>query len=313
MKDVILVGEPMGLFIAEEYGDLIDVKCFAKGIAGAEINVGIGLARLGYTVDYVTKLGDDPFGSYITNYLNNEKIGTNLIIKDPIYKTGLQMKSKERVGDPEVAYYRKGSAFSTLTIEDIEDIDFTTIKLLHVTGIPPALSVSAREAVFYLVKKAKENNCFITLDPNLRPSLWESDSIMIRVINELAQYADVILPGIEEGKILTGEDNIKAISTFYFNLGVSTVIIKDGSKGASIATKEKVIENVQGYKVEKVIDTVGAGDGFAVGVISGYLDGLSMKESVKRANAIGSLQVQNAGDNEGLPTRVQLNGYMCKQ
>ena len=63
---------------------------------------------------------------------------------------------------------------------------------------------------------------------------------------------------------------------------------------------------VPGYRVEKVIDTVGAGDGFAAGVISGRLEGLSMPEMVRRGNAIGALQVMNIGDNEGLPDRTRL-------
>ena len=67
MKDVLLVGEPMGMFIAEEYTDLMDVNKFSRGIAGAEVNVSIGLARLGYNVSYATKIGKDPFGTYIQN------------------------------------------------------------------------------------------------------------------------------------------------------------------------------------------------------------------------------------------------------
>lgn len=70
------------------------------------------------------------------------------------------------------------------------------------------------------------------------------------------------------------------------------------------------MKNVPGFAVKEVLDIVGAGDGFAVGVISGYLDGLDMQNSVLRTNAIGSLQAQNQGDNEGLPTRDELEKYI---
>lgn len=312
MTDVLLAGEAMGMFIAEDYGDFEDVQHFSKGIAGAEINVAIGLSRLGFDVSYVSKLGQELFGYFIKNHLEKESIDTSHVVMDPVYRTGLQIKNKVMDDDPEVAYYRKGSAFSTLSKEDVENIDFSTIKLFHMTGIPLALTSKTREMVFYLAEKAKEHNCLITFDPNLRPSLWEDEETMIKVLNKAASYANIVMPGIEEGVLLTGKDTAEEMADFYLAKGVDAVIIKDGSKGAYLKEKDKEMQLVEGFKVEKVVDTVGAGDGFAAGVISGTLDGLSIEEAVKRGNAIGSLQVQHKSDNEALPTRNELETYMSQ-
>lgn len=312
MTDVLLAGEAMGLFIAEDYGDFEDIEHFSKGIAGAEINVAIGLSRLGFDVSYVSKLGQEPFGYYIKNHLEKENIDTSHVLMDPVYRTGLQMKNKVKDDDPKVAYYRKGSAFSTLSKEDVESIDFSKIKLFHMTGIPLALTPKTREMVFYLAEKAKEHNCLITFDPNLRPSLWEDEETMIEVLNKAAGYANIVMPGIEEGVLLTGKDTAEEMADFYLAKGVDAVIIKDGSKGAYLKEKDKEMQLVEGFKVERVIDTVGAGDGFAAGVISGTLDGLSIEEAVRRGNAIGSLQVQHKSDNEALPTRNELDVYMSE-
>ena len=70
-------------------------------------------------------------------------------------------------------------------------------------------------------------------------------------------------------------------------------------------------ETFCGFKVEQVVDTVGAGDGFAVGIISGYLEGLSIEKMIERANAIGAIQVSVESDNEGLPTQEELQAYRC--
>ncbi|MFL2079620.1 sugar kinase [Marinilactibacillus psychrotolerans] len=182
--------------------------------------------------------------------------------------------------------------------------------MLHVTGIPPALSPSVREAVEYLMQKAKKAGTFITFDPNLRPALWESTQEMLEVLNALAKYADVVLPGISEGETLVGSSDVEAIAQFYIKNGADVVITKSGSQGAYVTEKSKETINVSGFKVEKVIDTVGAGDGFAVGILHAYLEGLNWKEAATYANAIGSLQVQHAGDNEGLPTKEVLNQYV---
>lgn len=312
MRDVLLIGEAMGLFIAEDYGTFEEVNHFSKDIAGAEINVAIGLSRLGLDVSYVSKLGRDSFGYFIKNHLVNENIGIEYLVMDSFNRTGLQIKNKVTIGDPKVSYYRRNSAFSGLTKDEIDAIDFTKIKLFHMTGIPPALTLKTREIIFYLAEKAKENNCKITFDPNLRPSLWENEETMIQVLNEVAMYADIIMPGIAEGAILTGRDTVEEIADFYLDKGINTVIIKDGSKGAYIKEKNEDIYLVPGFKVKKVIDTVGAGDGFAVGVISGVLDKLPIEEAVRRGNAIGSLQVQHKSDNEGLPTRKELDTYMIQ-
>ena len=219
------------------------------------------------------------------------------------------LKSKVSSGDPITAYYRKGSAFSYMTAEDIEKIDFDDVELVHVTGIPPALSLGCREATYKLIEKAREKGAYITFDPNLRPALWESKEVMIEVINNLASKCDLILPGTEEGLILTGSNDPDKIADFYQKLGVNDIIIKEGSKGAYVRSGSKSYRK-KGFKVEKVIDTVGAGDGFAVGIISGILEELDLEEAVVRGNAIGAIQVTFVSDNEGLPTREELDNFL---
>ena len=308
MAKILLFGEPMALFTATEYGSLKEVK---RSLAGAEINVGIGLVRLGHEVTYLTRLGEDPLGHGISQRLIEENIDTSMITYDPIYKTGMMMKNIVKIGDPEIAYYRKGSAFSKMDPSIIDTLNLNQYDLLHVTGIPCALSENCREATMRLVKKAKSSGLKISFDPNLRPLLWSSEKVMIETIHEIAAYADMILPGISEAKILMGSDDPNKIADYYHQMGIKQVIIKLGSDGAFVKSDQECFIQ-PGYKVEKVVDTVGAGDGFAVGIISAVLEGLSLKEASDRANAIGAMQVSVMGDNEGLPTVDQLNTFMNK-
>lgn len=308
-----MVGEAMGLFISEDYGEFDDVNYFSKSIAGAEVNVATGLARLGFDIGYITKLGIDPFGKYIMNHLSKENINTQYVIHDALNMTGLQIKNKVINDDPKVTYYRKNSSFSTMSKEDVEKIDFLGVKVFHITGIPLALNQSTRKMMFYLIKKAKEAGCKITFDPNIRQTLWENKKTMIKVINEVATYSDIFMPGVEEALILTEKKSIEDMVDFYLKKGVKVVVIKDGSNGAYFQEKGGSLKKIKGFKVNEVIDTVGAGDGFAAGVISGILDEVPIRESIKRGNAIGSIQVQDKSDNEGLPTKEELNNYMSKE
>lgn len=309
MARVILIGEPMALFIADQTGNLQTIQKFTRSAAGAEMNVAIGLKRLNHEVSYITKLGNDPFGKYLLDFLNGEHINTEHVSFDNHYPTAFQLKAKTEEGDPDVAYYRNGSAASNLQIEDVEDIDMNEFDHFHLTGIFPAVSTTSRATLLYLVEKAKNKGLTTSFDPNLRLTLWKDHDKMVKTINKIACKCDIVLPGISEGKILTGFDEPKDIADFYLNKGVKVVVIKCGPEGAYVKTQTQE-HFVKGYKVDKVIDTVGAGDGFAVGFVSGILEKLSLEECTKRANAIGALQVMNEGDNEGLPTCAGLKDFM---
>jgi Sugar kinases, ribokinase family len=310
-SNIILVGEPMGLFIAQSEGPLESVTGYSCAVAGAEFNVAVGMSRLEHKVAYMTKLGSDPFGKLIVNVLDKNKIGTGLVSWSKDRSTGFMLKSRVSKGDPEIFYFRKNSAASTMNKEDVDMVDFSGYSNLHMTGIFPALSPSTREAAYYLMEKAKKSGITVSFDPNLRPQLWSSKKEMVRVINDLALKCDILFPGIAEGITLTGKDTPEEICKFYLDMGVKTVVLKLGAKGAYVAAKDGCY-TVKGFTVEKIVDTVGAGDGFAVGVISALMEGLSLKEAAVRGNAIGAIQVMSIGDNDGLPTREELSKYIQK-
>ncbi len=310
MKSILNIGEAMGLFVADELGPLEEVKLFTKYTAGAEMNVAVGLARLGYVSKYSTILGTDYLGNYIESFLKKENINIDYVYRDNQATTGLMFKSKVEDGDPAVSYFRKNSACSKYDIETSRKIDVSDIDLLHTTGIFMAISESACDALFDLKQRAVDSGKIVTFDPNLRPSLWKSKEEMISKTNEFAKNCDLVLPGISEGEILTGHTEPSEIADFYLNLGVKNVIVKLGTKGAYYKTSNGQEGTVSGFKVEKVVDTVGAGDGFATGVLSGFLDGCDIVETCRRGCAIGAIQVTVKSDNEGLPTREELFSFI---
>lgn len=308
-KGLLLAGEPMGLLIAQSEGSLDSVAGYSLAVAGAEFNVATGAARLGHYVSYLTKLGDDPFGKLIARTLRNNKIDDGNVLYTKERTTGFMLKSKVSKGDPEIFYFRKGSAASTLSSEDVEHIDFSKFSHVHLTGIFPALTDSTRAAMMTLIKKAREANLFISFDPNLRPQLWPSQEVMVKTLNELATYADLVLPGEGEGKILCGSEDAHKINDFYQSLGAKMVVTKLGPKGALVRNGSDET-TVPGFIIDKVVDTVGAGDGFACGVLTGLMEGLSLEQAAERGCAIGAIQCTFSGDNEGLPTPELLKAFI---
>lgn len=129
---------------------------------------------------------------------------------------------------------------------------------------------------------------------------------MVEKLNQLAFQADWVLPGLKEGMILTGKQTPEGIADFYLHRGVKAVVIKTGADGAWYKTADGEQGHVAPVKVDNVVDTVGAGDGFAVGVVSALLEGRTLHQAVARGNKIGALAIQVQGDSEGLPTREAL-------
>lgn len=303
--DILSFGETMAMFVAEQTGDLAEVAQFHKRIAGADSNVAIGLSRLGFKVAWLSRVGNDSLGRFVVDTLQNEGLDCRHVAVDPLHPTGFQFKSREEAGaDPQVEYFRKGSAASHLSVAAISPT-LLDARHLHATGIPPALSEATRELSVELMTQMRSAGRSVSFDPNLRPALWASQAQMVREINALASLADWVLPGLGEGRLLTGFDDPADIAAFYLDRGAEAVAIKLGADGAYYRTHLD-----QGFiaavPVANVVDTVGAGDGFAVGMISALLENLSFPEAVQRGNWIGSRAVQSRGDMEGLPTRSEL-------
>ncbi len=311
MGKILTIGEAMGLFVAKEEGSLETINEYTRYTAGAEMNVAIGTSRLGLETCYVTQFGEDPIGRYIKSRIENENIDSRYITFTDKYMTGLQFKEKVSQGDPEVVSFRKNSAASKMTKENICNISFKDFNYIHLSGIFLALSEETEKVSHYFAEQGRKNNVLITFDPNLRPKLWESKEKMIETINRLAVKADIILPGISEGKILTGYDDEEKIADYYLDKGLKVVIVKLGEKGAYVKENGLDGKYIDGYTVSNIVDTVGAGDGFAVGVITALAEGLSIEEAARRGNAIGAIQLMSASDNEGLPNKDQLEEYMC--
>jgi 2-dehydro-3-deoxygluconokinase len=307
MLDAVTYGEPLVVFIAQEPGPLAQVQHFGKAIAGAELNVALGLARLGFKTGYVSRVGADSFGQFITQRLVQHQIDASHVKIDAAQSTGFYLKAYARDGvDPAIEYHRKGSAASQLSLADYDAPYFASARHLHLSGIAPAISRSSLDLALHIAAQARAVGVQrISFDPNLRPMLWPSADEMVLQMRRLAGYAHWVMPGLEEGRVITGTQSPAAIAAFLLKLGAQGIVIKLGADGAYLKTAQHEL-TVPAAPVGKVVDTVGAGDGFAVGFISGLLEGCQPEQAVARGNLVAAQAIQVVGDSDGFPTRAQL-------
>ncbi|QOL31819.1 sugar kinase [Bifidobacterium eulemuris] len=313
MSEVMTIGEPMVNLIADSDETYMEARTLPRQMAGAEFNVAIGVNRQGHSISYVTQLGDDWQGDLIIDYMNESGIDTTNIRRVSGAATGFQLKLPSET-DTKVIYFRAGSAASQTTPDIVDGIDFAGLKILHVTGIFSALTPKTYDTVAALVDAARAHGVLVTFDPNPRPTLWPSQEAMIEATNRLAAKCDVFMPGLSEGQMFAGLDDPRDIADFYLDMGVKKVIIKLGDNGSASFERDgdgKRVETVvPSFEVE-VVDTVGAGDGFASGVITALLEGLDDERLLERANAVGAIQVTSVSDSEGLPTAEALKEFIA--
>lgn len=297
----------MVLMDPDRNGPLEHVHRFEKRMAGAESNFAVAVSRLGHRVAWISRLGKDPLGLGIYRNLRGEGVDVSGVIFDDSRPTGLYFKERKGEGGTRVYYYRAGSAASALTPGDVRPERWSGARILFVTGITPALSDSCREAVFSAVDEARNHGVSVVFDPNYRAKLWGEDEAG-PILREIAAKSDIVLPGVNEGRLMTGSDDPEVIASTLVGLGAGQVVVKLGPEGAWYrAGGEK--GKVKGFSVRQV-DEVGAGDAFAAGYVSGLLDGLPTPEAVRRACAMGALAVTGPGDYENLPLREELERFM---
>jgi 2-dehydro-3-deoxygluconokinase len=302
MTDVLTFGETMALLTPLQVGLLRHADTLDVGIAGAESNVAIGLARLGASVRWIGRVGDDEFGRLITMTLRGQGVDVHAVV-DNEAPTALMLKEQRMSRATRVVYYRSGSAGSRLTPADVDEASIAAARVLHVSGITAALSESARSAVLAAVRAARAAGVLVSLDVNHRSALWDAD-VAAPVYRELVAASDIVFATEPEAAMVVDGSDALGLARALADLGPSAVIVKRGSLGAVA-----VIDG-RDYEVPPIsvsaIDSVGAGDAFAAGYLAGLCAGEPVEARLSLAAHTGAFAVTVRGDWEGAPTRDEL-------
>ena len=309
--EVVTLGECLASFVASDAGPLAEARGFKRHIAGAEANVAVGLARLGHAVAYIGREGGDGFGTAILRALRGEGVDVGHLTIDDSARTGVMFRERRILGAMDVVYHRAGSAGSRVTPEDVvravDDGVFEGIRWLHLTGITPALSDSARAATTRALEEGRRTGATVSLDVNLRRRLW-SDEQAAPVLRDLASRVDVVFGSADELATIAGTDldsDPEQLVAAVAATGPRTVVVKLGRDGA-LGRDGETSNAEPGIAVTDVVDPVGAGDAFCAGFIAGRLDGVDLTTALRMGNACGALAVAASGDQSGLPDRGEL-------
>lgn len=302
MRKIVLIGEALELLRAET-GTLSEAERFTASAAGAELNVAVGLARLGLRPVYITTVGSDAGGDRILAFMRKHGIDSSLVSADNCHQTGVLMKTAS-----ETRRLTEAPAVSFISGAVFDKIDFSEISAVCFSGSFPTICDNTAQVALHITELAGAAGVPVVFDPNLRGAPKNSRKA-IDTINEFAKKADIFLPSLNEARVLCGLDEPEEIAEHYLSQGTRKIVIKLGKQGAFY--KSAVESGIAPtFRADEVVDEEGAGDGFTVGLISGICEEIPLGEAVVRANAVGCMQIQCRGAHEGLPTMEQLREYM---
>ncbi|MDT0141379.1 sugar kinase [Microbacterium sp. PRC9] len=302
---VVTLGETMALMRATEIGSLRHVPAVALGIGGAESNVAIGLRRLGVDSSWLGRVGDDSLGERVAREIRAEGVDVRAVV-DRGAPTGLMVKERPDAASTAVFYYRAGSAGSRVAPGDVPAGWIEEADLLHVSGITALISESGRATLHTAIDRARAAGVRVSFDVNYRSALADPDAAgpMLRA---LAERADVVFGGAEELVLMFPEDDPHAAARRLLDTGCSQVVLKLGADGATVFQPGTVVEG-RGFRIDAV-DTVGAGDAFVAGYLSGMLAGLEVADALGRANTCGAMACLTPGDWEAGPSLRDVEAF----
>lgn len=314
---LVTFGEAMGRISADQIG-LLDVnRTFTLSVGGAESNAAVAAARLGADVTWAGRLGCDSVGDLIERRLRTEGVRSR-ITRDKGF-TGLMVCSRRTNAGVRVDYHRAGSAGSRLTRDDVGEDLIRQAAVLHVTGITPALSDTARATTTWAVRTARDAGVTVSVDVNYRSKLW-SPQEAAPVLRGLVQQADIVFAGPEEAALVLGTDEAYAavrareplaLARALGALGARDAIVKDGPRGCAAAIDES--EYVRAALPVETVDPVGAGDAFVAGYLVELLAGNDADKRLTTAIRTGAYAVTVPGDCEGLPFRHELDSFAAAE
>jgi 2-dehydro-3-deoxygluconokinase len=262
--DVLCLGESMALFVPGEPGPVEQVRTWIRTVGGAESNVACNLAMLGLRASWVSAVGEDAFGKAVVAAVAAKGVDVSGVEVDPARPTGLYIKESSASGSP-VRYYRSGSAASGMGPDLVRRLDFSGVRVVHVSGINAALSDSCLALMQALVEAPRVPR--LSFDLNWRPKLWANRDPS--VLRDLANAADIVLAGDDEAELVWGTGVPGEIRKILPD--PRTLVIKHGERGATLI--EDDVEVFEPALKVDVVEPVGAGDAFAAGFLAATLAG----------------------------------------
>jgi len=267
------------------------------------------VARLGHTSGIFGGVGKDDFGKNILDRLRKDGVNVDYVHEDDFESTAVAFVTYFSDGSRKFIYHIGNTPAVNPKPFDIKDID--SPKYFHIMGCSMMATDEFKEKIIDAALGFKKAGARISFDPNIRPELLGKRTAD-EVLGDVLENCSVLMPGIDELKMLTGEEDVdKGIEKLFEYEQMEVLALKKGSKGTTLYSREEKVDCPL-YKVEE-IDPTGAGDCFDAALLCGLLEGKSLLDAGKMASAAGAINVMKLGPMEGEISEKSIRDLVEKQ
>ena len=287
--EVVCIGESMALITPTGAG-LAEADTATITLAGAEANVAVGLVSFGHRAVWASRLGADPIGTRIASEMERRKVEL-WVERDEDAPTGVMFKDPG-VESSAVYYYRRGSAASRMDAGFLSPAQLSGVRIVHTTGITPALSESCLRMVDQAFTDARRAGAIVSFDVNDRRALWSAEEAAA-TLARLADAADIAFVGRDEAERIWGTATPAEIRAHLPRCAL--LVVKDGEVGATAFAGDDAPVFMPAPVVE-VVEPVGAGDAFASGFLAATLDGSDLAARLSAGHAAAARVLRIAAD-----------------
>lgn len=296
MLDIIIMGEMLVEIMREkEDQSLYETHTFRGPFpSGAPAICIDAAARLGCKTAIIGGVGKDDFGKCLLDRLKKDGVDTSYVLESVERATGVAFVTYFADGSRKFIFHMGNTpAVEAKAPEQPEDA-----KYMHIMGCSLMANKDFAQEILKLMRTMTAKGTKLSFDPNIRKELFTDDSIHA-VIQEVLENTSVFMPGVEELLLTTGQDNVEdGIRKCFEYPKMELVVLKNGSRGSSIYSRDGSVETVGVYKVVQA-DATGAGDCYDGAFLAGLCQGKSPMEAARMGAAAGALNAAAFGPMEG--------------
>ena len=323
--DLITVGRVnMDLFAQDIGAEFADVTGFDAAVGGSPTNVAMGTSRLGLRTVAFTAVGEDTVGDFVLRYLRDAGVITDFIQRKAGKPTSLAMSGVQPPDRFPLTFYRDEPADIYLTVDDAATLPIGETSAVLLSGNAFSRGTCV-EAALLIGENARANGLTVFMDLDLRPTDWSHSHAFGLTLRAVLPLLDVVIGTEEEfyallapdpGSVAAGgmlndtqhKELERLIADLVADNAKRTIVLKRGARGAEVISHLQRIE-VPGFPVE-AINTVGAGDAFASGLIASRITGEDWYHSCRAGNACGAITVTKHGCAAAFPTHEELSQFI---
>lgn len=300
--DIITLGE--GLIELSSSVSLSTAESLDKYYGGDTLATAVTARRLGSKVGYITRVGCDYFKEFLMDSWQSEGLDISQVKLTDDFN-GLYLLARPTKGEKEFSYYRKKTAASKLSIEDISAKYIERGKIFYTSGIAQTLSLSAKEAVKKAYALAKEKGLTTAYDPNFTALLTTAEEAK-EAFDEVINYIDILFLS-EKNDIskLFDITSYEKVIKYFWDLGINTIVIRSGQSGGYYTGYAGDIVFCK-FTATEIVDTTCSGDTFNGGFLHAISSGFSPFEATKLAAVASGLQAQKIGAIKSIPTKEEV-------